>query len=153
MTADQELRRIQGALNLASMLLLAAVLAQLPLVVVMVVRFFVFSWTPPIKVYWFFNAVSSLFAIVGFIMVCRQLNLCEEAVENSFFPGVMRPRTLRGMELAGGVQLLFYGMFLVPLLNLPAILWGRARAKAAVRDIDAMLEDMRRKQKMPVRKL
>ncbi len=144
MTTNREIRRIQGSLQSASRFLLFAVLVQMPLLAVMVLRIFFIDLTVPIKVGWFFSAVSSLFAIVGFSMVCRQLGLWDEAMENSSFSGVMQPRTFRGMELAGGLQLLFYLMFLVPVLNLPAIFWGRARANAALRNIDAILKAPRR---------
>ncbi len=144
MIAHHTIRRHQNALRFANKLLLFSLLAQSPFLVVIVVRFFVIDLVLPSKLFWFFAALSALFAIIGFGMVCRQLALWDEALQNSSFNGLMQPRTLGGMELAGGIQLLFYGMFLIPLLNLPAILWGKARANAALRDIDAALKAPRR---------
>jgi hypothetical protein len=103
----------------------------------------------PTKIYLLFNAVTSALAIVGFAMVCRQLNLYEEALQNSSLPDLARSTRLLGIgKIVVGVQLFFYCSFLIPLINLPAILWGRSRAGSAVRALDELLEGQRRRMAM-----
>ncbi|CAN5236319.1 hypothetical protein BH11PSE11_BH11PSE11_16870 [soil metagenome] len=141
-----ELRRIRASLRFASKLLLFALLLELPFVGMAVVRVArpTWVWQFPDKLFWLLYFPSTLFAIVGFMMVCKQLGLWSDAMD-SLTDLVDRTRLLGTAKLAAGAQLLFIFLFLLPLFNLPMIFWARAQAGRAGRDIDGVTQSARRK--------
>jgi hypothetical protein len=69
--------------------------------------------------------IAAAFGIVGFLMVYRQLDL---ARDDSRYEGIGR---YMGARLTASVQLFFLLAFLVPIMNLPAILWAWFKAQSA----------------------
>ena len=139
MASIPELRRQRGSLQLARKLLTTAALLQLPFLIEIVLRQagVLGSWQMPGKIsaaLWF---ATSLLAIVGFSMVCRQLDLWEGDLENADL--AQRTRMLGSRKIAASIQLFFYLAFLMPLLNLVPVIWARSRASAAIGDLDLVL--------------
>ena len=145
MTPLTELRRSRGTLALASKILMGAFLLELPFLVVIAARFMEFNWTLPKHVDSFLWAFSSLLAIIGYNMVSKQLSLWEEAMEESNIPELIsKTRMLGSTKATLDVLLTFYMAFLLPLFNLPIILWARSRARTGVESYDMLLEKKRR---------
>jgi hypothetical protein len=135
-----ELRRISEGLRFASRLLLLAVFLELPFVVGFVVRVArpTWEWEAPAAVFNGLWLSSTLCAVVGFVVVSRRLGLWSEAMDN-FAEFVDRTRVYGTAKLTAGAQFLFMGLLLIPLFNLPAILWARAQAQRARREIERVV--------------
>lgn len=85
---------------------------------------------------------SSLLAIAGFTLVCRQLSLWEGHLEQTAL--AQRTRVLGSRKIAAGLQFFFYFVFLVPVFNLVPVLWARAQASSALADLAHMIPARRR---------
>jgi hypothetical protein len=140
-----ELRRISEGLGFASRLLVIALLVELPFVIGFVVRMVrpTLEWKFPNALSNSLWLLSSVFALVGFVMVVRRLALWSEATQG-LTDFVDRTKMLGTAKLAAGAQFLFMGLLMVPLFNLPIILWARAQARRARRDIDSAARSARR---------
>jgi hypothetical protein len=150
MTPLLELHRHKGTLQFARKLLTAAMVLQIPFLIVIMLRqtdlFFHLNvlgdrQMPP-KVTGLLSVTSSILAIVGFTIVCRQLSLWEGSLQNTEF--VQRTRLLGSMKIAISIQLIFYGLFLVPIFNLMPVVWARSKATAAIQDLDLLMPVRRR---------
>jgi hypothetical protein len=139
MARPHELRQISESLRFASKILSFALLLELPFVGMAVVRVArpTWVWQFPEKLFWALYLPSTFFAIVGFIIVCKQLGFWSDAMD-SMADLVDRSRLLGTAKLAVGAQFIFTMLFLLPLFNLPMILWARAQANRARRNIDAI---------------
>lgn len=141
MTPLLELHRYKGTLLFARKVLTAAMLLQLPILLAIVLKQMelhlhlhrLAGWTMPGKLYWLLNAATSLLAIVGFTVVCRQLSLWEGDLENTEL--VQRTALLGTRKIAASVQLFFYLIFLLPLFNLIPIIWARSKASSAIAEL------------------
>ncbi|GAB3349283.1 hypothetical protein [Lysobacter tyrosinilyticus] len=139
MASIHALRRQKGSLQFARKLLIAAVLFQLPFLVEIVLRQadLLGGWQMPGKVTSLLWVATSLLAIVGFAMVCRQLELWEGDLESNEF--AQRTRLLGSRKIAASIQLFFYLAFLTPLLNLVSVAWAISKASAAIRELDLLV--------------
>jgi hypothetical protein len=150
MTALREIHRHKSTLQLARKLLTAAIVLQLPFLIEIALRQadlllhlnILGNRQMPEKTFWFLSLTASALAIVGFIIVCRQLSLWEGDLENTEF--VQRTRLLGTMKIAAGVQLFFYLVFLLPLFNLIPVVWARSKATAAIQDLELLMPARRR---------
>jgi len=157
MTSIHQLRRQKSSLQFARKLLTAAVLFQLPFLIEIVLRqtdlFFhmsiLGSRQMPGKVTSLLWFATSLLAIIGFTLVCRQLSLWEGDLENTEF--AQHTRLLGSRKIAASIQLVFYLVFLMPVFNLIPVIWARFQASAAIRDLDALMPVPRKQQKSAAR--
>jgi hypothetical protein len=138
MARISEIRRQKSLLQLARKLLTTAILLQLPILVLIVLRQsdlmfgldIIGTWQMPNRLFVLLWGGSSLLAIVGFAMVCRQLSLWDGDLEQTDF---VRQTVLLGTrKIAASIQLFFYLSFLLPAINLIAIAWARSHASAAI---------------------
>lgn len=150
MTALREIHRHKSTLQLARKLLTAAIVLQLPFLIEIALRQadlllhlnILGNRQMPEKTFWFLSLTASALAIVGFIIVCRQLSLWEGDLENTEF--VQRTRLLGTMKIAAGIQLFFYLVFLLPLFSLIPVVWARSKATAAIQDLEVLMPARRR---------
>jgi hypothetical protein len=140
-----EIRRMQGTLIFARKLLTFAIFVQLPVFVVVAARQIDLPWTFSLKLFWLINGASCLAGIVGFVIACRQLNLIDETLEDSPIPGFIQEGRFPGSgRVLASAQLLFYALFIMPMVNALLFLWARWKAQSAIEAIDAALERLRR---------
>ncbi len=153
MTPLQHLDRLKATLQFSRRLLTGAFLLQSPLLIIILLRqidlmvsFTILgNWQLSSKVFWFLSLTSSALAIAGFTIVCRQLSLWEGDLEASEF--VQRTALLGTRKIAAGAQLFFYLVFLLPLFNLIPVAWARAKASAAITDLESLRLAHRRQPK------
>jgi TRAP-type mannitol/chloroaromatic compound transport system permease small subunit len=153
MTPLQQLDRFKGSLQFARKLLTGAFLLQSPLLIIILLRqidlmvsFTILgNWQMSNPAFWLLSLTSSVLAIAGFTIVCRQLSLWEGDLESTEF--VQRTALLGTRKIAAGVQLYFYLFFLMPLFNLVIVAWARSKASAAINDLEAMRLAYRRQPK------
>jgi hypothetical protein len=145
MTPLLELHRHKGTLQFARKLLTTAILLQLPFLIEIVLRqadlllhlHVLGERQMPQKVTWLLSAATSILAIVGFAIVCRQLSLWEGNLEDTEL--AQRTRLLGSMKIAASIQFFFYLVFLIPLFNLIPVTWARSKASTAIRDLDLLI--------------
>lgn len=150
MTPLRELHRHKGTLQFARKLLTAAMVLQLPFLIEIVLRQadlllhlnVLGDRQMPQKLTWVLSAATSILAIAGFTIVCRQLSLWEGNLEDTEL--ARRTRLLGTRKIAAGIQFFFYLVFLVPLFNLIPVIWARAKASAAIHDLDLLMPVRRR---------
>jgi hypothetical protein len=136
MSNPHHLRQIKNSLSFANKLLLVALLIDLVFISVGVYRHFQPEWALPLKLFGVLYVPCALLGIVGFWMVNRQLELTGDAFER-MDDFVDRTWLLGTAKIALGVKFFFFVSFLMPMFNLPFILFARSRAKRAIRAIDA----------------
>jgi hypothetical protein len=127
MSSIHESRRMLSAVKLGNKLLTCCVLLQLPLIFIIGVRFLQVDWAMPTKIFWLLNVVTSVLAIIGFSIIARQLRFLDEAA-----------------EAHAGDKFFFYLSFLIPILNLFAVIFAKVRAASAIRKIEDMARVPRR---------
>ena len=150
MTPLRELHRHKGTLQFARKLLTVAMVLQLPFLIEIVLRQadlllhlnVLGDRQMPQKLTWVLSAATSILAIAGFTIVCRQLSLWEGNLEDTEL--ARRTRLLGTRKIAAGIQFFFYLVFLVPLFNLIPVIWARAKASAAIHDLDLLMPVRRR---------
>ena len=146
----RELHRHKGTLQFARKLLTVAMVLQLPFLIEIVLRQadlllhlnVLGNRQMPQKLTWVLSAATSILAIAGFTIVCRQLSLWEGNLEDTEL--ARRTRLLGTRKIAAGIQFFFYLVFLVPLFNLIPVIWARAKASAAIHDLDLLMPVRRR---------
>jgi len=145
-----EIQRHKGTLQFARKLLTLAILLQLPFLIEILLRQadlllhlnVLGDRQMPKKLTWVLSAVTSIVAIVGFTIVCRQLSLWQGDLEDTEF--AQRTRLLGSRKIAASVQFFFYLTFLVPVFNLIPVVWARSQASTAIGDLD-LLSPVRRR--------
>jgi len=150
MTPLLEIQRHKGTLQFARKLLTVAIVLQLPFLIEIVLRQgdlllhlnVLGDRQMPTKLTWVLNAVTSIAAIVGFTIVCRQLSLWEGDLEDTEL--ARRTRLLGSRRIAASIQFFFYLTFLVPVFNLIPVVWARSQASTAIDDLDLLLPLRRR---------
>ena len=150
MTPLRELHRHRGTLQFARKLLTMATVLQMPFLGEIVLRQadLLFHLNVlgdrqmPKSVTGLLCASTSILAIVGFTIVCRQLSLWEGNLEDTEL--ARRTRLLGTMKIAASIQFFFYLVFLVPVFNLVPVLWARSKASAAIADLDLLMPVRRR---------
>lgn len=150
MTPLLEIQRHKGTLQFARKLLTVAIVLQLPFLIEIVLRQadlllhlnVLGDRQMPQKLTWVLSAATSILAIAGFTIVCRQLSLWEGNLEDTEL--ARRTRLLGTRKIAAGIQFFFYLVFLVPLFNLIPVIWARAKASAAIHDLDLLMPVRRR---------
>lgn len=151
MTLLSQLHRHKGTLEFARGMLTLCIVLQLPFVIQILLRQgdllfhlnILGDKQMPTKINWLLNGATSILAIVGFTMVCRQLSLWEGNLEETEL--VRRTRVLGTAKIAVSVQLFFYLVFLVPVFNLVPVLWARSKASGAIRDLEQLMPARRRR--------
>ena len=150
MTPLLEIQRHKGTLQFARKLLTVAIVLQLPFLIEIVLRQgdlllhlnVLGDRQMPTKLTWVLNAVTSIAAIVGFTIVCRQLSLWEGDLEDTEL--ARRTRLLGSRRIAASIQFFFYLTFFVPVFNLIPVVWARSQASTAISDLDLLLPVRRR---------
>ena len=145
MTPLSELKRHRGTLQFARKLLTAAIVLQLPFLIEIVLRQADILLHMSIlgdkqmsgRLTAVISVTSSILAIAGFTIVCRQLSLWEGHLEETEF--AQRTRLLGSRKIAASIQFFFYLVFLVPVFNLVPVFWARSQASTALRDLDQLV--------------
>lgn len=145
-----QLQRHKGTLQFARKLLTTAIALQLPFLIEILLRqgdillhlSILGDRQMPGKITALLCIATSLCAIAGFTLVCRELSLWEGDLENTEF--AQRTRVLGSRKIAASVQFVFYLCFLVPLFCLVPVFWARSQASTAIRDIELLTPARRR---------